>query len=193
VNARGGRSRRWAVAALLALVGTAAWLCAQVAVNPQLTGGAMSTTSRVNTQVYGAGPSNSVRYAQQRGTYSTPTNSEWRHAYWKSGALPSDVRMGYAALGPMNPSGPMAYIPPKPSHLNKPAAPQPQAQRPTNYSNESVRYSSASSRYAMPSASPAQRSQTTSASSPQVSSALSPSRPMNSAAPASTGSVRYAR
>jgi hypothetical protein len=177
------------------LVGTAAWLSAQIAVNSQLTGGAMSTTSRVNTQVYGAGPSNSVRYAEQRGKYSTAMNSEWRHAYWKSGALPSDVRMGYAALGPMNPSGPMAYIPPKPSYQNKPSSPEPQAQRPTNYSNQSVRYSTGQgqSRSALPSALPSHLLRTASAATPQVSPALSPSRPMNSASPANTGSVRYSR
>jgi hypothetical protein len=193
VKTDAGRFPRRVVAVLLlAGMGTATWLCGQIAVNPQLTGGAMSTTHQVNTQVYGAGPSGSVRYAQQRGTYSTPMNSEWRHAYWKSGALPSDVRMGYAALGPMNPSGPMAYIPPKPSYLNKPAAPQPAAQRPTNYSNQSVRYSSAPSSNALPSALPAHMPRTAGAASPQVSPALSPSRPMNSAAP-STGSVRYSR
>jgi hypothetical protein len=182
-----------AAGAVLVLVGgTAAWLCAQIAVNSQLAGGAMSTTNRVNTQVYGGGVSNSVRYAQQRDRYSTAMNSEWRHAYWKSGALPSDVRMGYAALGPMSPSGPMAYIPPKPSYLNKPAAPQPQAQRPASYTSPSVRYSSEPGRNAMPSASTGQGSRTVS-SSPRVSPALSASSPMSSSSPASTGSVRYAR
>jgi hypothetical protein len=188
---------------LALVVGTATWLCGQIAVNSQLTGGAMSTTHQVNTQVYGAGPSNSVRYAEQRGKYSTPMDSEWRHAYWKSGALPSDVRMGYAALGPMNPSGPMAYIPPKPSYLNKPSGPQPEAKQPTNYSsnrssnqssNQSVRYASGSSRNALPSELPAHLPRTAMPSSPpQVSSSLSPSRPMNSTAPANTGSVRYAK
>jgi hypothetical protein len=173
------------------LVGTAAWLCAQVAVNPQLAGQARSVNMQANTQVYGAGPSNSVRYAQQRGTYSQPMNSEWRHAYWKSGALPSDVRMGYAALGPMNPSGPMAYIPPKPSYLNKPAAATVPPSRPPITLNQSVRYSSAgSSPSALPSS--ASPSRTASASSPQVSSALSPSR-TSSSSPTSAGSVRYAR
>jgi hypothetical protein len=175
------------------VIGTATWLCGQIAVNPQLTGGARSVNTQVNTQVYGAGPSNSVRYAQQRGTYSQPMNSEWRHAYWKSGALPSDVRMGYAALGPMTPSGPMAYIPPKPSYLDKPAPTAPAPSRPTNFStnqstSQSVRYATNASPGAMrSSALPAQMSRPP----VHISSALSASTPTNSAM--SGGTVRYTR
>jgi hypothetical protein len=168
------------------------WLCAQIAVNSQLSGGnARSVNAQVSTQVYGAGMSSSVRYAEQRGKYSTPMNSEVRHAYWKSGALPSDVRMGYAALGPMNPSGPLAYIPPKPAYLNKPAAVNTPPSRPTNYSNQSVRYSSGSSPNALPSALPAHMPRTASAASPQVSSALGNSAMGSSAV--GTATVRYSR
>ena len=173
---------------LLLVGGVGAWLHAQIAVNPQLAGGARSVNTQVSTQVHGPGPSGSVRYAQSRERYSTPMGSEWRHAYWKSGALPSDVRMGYAALGPMNPSGPMAYIPPKPSYLNKPASTTPPPSKPTNYSNQSVRYSTGASLTTLQSATPV--NMTRSASSPQVSSALSASRPMNSSALNAT-SVRY--
>jgi hypothetical protein len=42
--------------------------------------------------------------------------SELRNAYVRSGALPSDIRMGYAAVGPLSPSGPLAYIPPAPNY-----------------------------------------------------------------------------
>ena len=176
-------------AVLVLVVGTATWLCGQIAVNPQLTGGARSVNTQVNTQVYGGGVSGSVRYAQQRERYSQPTNSEWRHAYWKSGALPSDVRMGYAALGPMNPSGPMAYIPQQPAYLNKPGSTTPAPSRPTNYSNQSVRYAVDPSPSAMRSSALPHMSGT--ASSAQVSSALSSSRATNSAM--TPGTVRYAR
>src|SRR5690348_15386563 len=78
---------------------------------------------QVNRQIYGnAGPSPaSVRYAPQYlGATATamPSSvllpSEVRNAYVRSGALPSDIRMGYNAIGPLAPGGAIAYIPKNP-------------------------------------------------------------------------------
>ncbi|HTL30375.1 MAG TPA: hypothetical protein VL282_14185, partial [Tepidisphaeraceae bacterium] len=65
---------------------------------------------QVNRAIYSGGPPQSIKYSGYRNS-SVAMPSEVRHAYWKSGALPSDIRMGYAALGPMAPGGPLAYIP----------------------------------------------------------------------------------
>jgi len=75
---------------------------------------------QVNRQIYGSsGPANgSVRYAPQYLGYAAnvPSSSvglpsEARNAFVRSGALPSDVRTGYNAIGPMAAGGVMAYIP----------------------------------------------------------------------------------
>ena len=55
---------------------------------------------QVNSELYGHGTVNSIKY---NSISSVPMQSELRHAYWQSGATPSDIRMGYAALGPMTP------------------------------------------------------------------------------------------
>lgn len=77
---------------------------------------------RVNNQIYGSS-SPSIKYGPQvNGSVYTPAStsrampSELRNAYYKSGDLPSTIRMNAAAIGPLAPSGPMAYIdgPPKP-------------------------------------------------------------------------------
>src|SRR3954464_4905100 len=71
---------------------------------------------QVNRQVgpvysQGAG---SVRYANVAARPTVTSNllpSEARNAYYKSGALPSEIRMNFAAVGPLAPSGVRAYIP----------------------------------------------------------------------------------
>ena len=173
---------------LLAVACAGTWVVGQVAVNSQRMGNAHSVNTAVNTQLHGPGPSGSVRYAQSK-RYSEPMRSEWRHAYWKSGALPSDVRMGYAALGPMNPGGPMAYIPEKPSYLQKPKDQTPAPQKPNTYTGQSVRYASGGHNS---SAMTSQGMTRTAPSSARVSSALSASGPINSTA-ASAGPIKYSR
>jgi hypothetical protein len=81
---------------------------------------ALHAQVQLNTQVYGTtGPSTSVRYAPQYlgGQPTAPSSarlmpSEVRNYYATSGSLPSDMRMGYARVGPLSPTGPVAYIPP---------------------------------------------------------------------------------
>src|SRR4051794_14035962 len=56
----------------------------------------------------------SVRYASVAARPTGTSNllpSEARNAYYKSGALPSEIRMNFAAVGPLAPSGVRAYIP----------------------------------------------------------------------------------
>jgi len=73
---------------------------------------------------------------------SVPMDSELRHAYWQSGAMPSDIRMGYAALGPLTPGGPISYIPPPPSYTAKPVAATPPALGASAYGTAgTIRYS----------------------------------------------------
>ena len=66
---------------------------------------------RVNTQIYGnTGPS--VRFS--KANYSAQSQllpSENRNLYYRSGALPSQVRMNYRATGPLAPQGFAAYVP----------------------------------------------------------------------------------
>jgi hypothetical protein len=123
-------------AALFVLAG--AWVLGQYAKPPQ-SGGWVSP--QVNTALYGGGVSASVRYSSV-GSTSVAMPSEVRYASWTSGALPSEIRMGFASLGPLHPSGPLAYIPPPgPSYLSKPAAAPPAAIGGAAYSNASIRYS----------------------------------------------------
>ncbi|HEY7089375.1 MAG TPA: hypothetical protein VH518_14860 [Tepidisphaeraceae bacterium] len=86
---------------------------------------------QVNNQVYRGGAANtgSMRYGLQaqntmpiQSAY-TMLPSQVRYATWKSGALPSEVRMQANAIGPLAPSGSIAYIPPKPSYQMPKAAP----------------------------------------------------------------------
>ena len=110
---------------------------------------------QVNTALYGGGVPASVRYASV-GSTSVAMRSEVRYAAWSSGALPSDIRMGYASLGPLNPAGPLAYIPPaKPSYLPSPSTATPAAAGSSAFSNTAIRYASrapgsASSTYVAP-------------------------------------------
>jgi hypothetical protein len=71
---------------------------------------------RVNTQIYG-NTSSSVRYGRSYtpNYAAAPTYnllpSENRNLVYRSGALPSTIRMNAAAIGPMAPQGVSAYVP----------------------------------------------------------------------------------
>jgi hypothetical protein len=97
------RAVAWAgVAAVGAasLLSVGRWAVAQFAAN-----------TRVNNGLYGAGTVGSVQYARGPVHQTSQLRSEVRHAYWKSGALPSDVKMNYAAMGPLASGGAISYIP----------------------------------------------------------------------------------
>ena len=74
---------------------------------------------QVNRQVgpiYGSsgGGGGSVRYGYVTPSVPTSSNllpSEARNAIYRSGALPSEIRMNYRAAGPMAPGGYTAYLP----------------------------------------------------------------------------------
>jgi hypothetical protein len=174
---------------VITFAGAGAWLIAQTRVDTRV--GPVSPSTPVNRNLYNPGTvsSSSVRYAGASQT-SRPMNSELRYQYRQSGALPSDIRMAYAGLGPLHPSGPQAYIPPRTNYANRPSAPgPPPAPRPSPVSSsspQSVRYASRSS------AAPGQGSPSVSRPAPsaQVSGALV-SRPVSNAAP--SGTVRYSR
>lgn len=172
-----------ALCAALAIAFSGAWILAQFAksnqVNPQ-----------VNTALYGGGVPASVRYSSV-GSTSVPMASEVRYAAWSSGALPSDIRMGRASLGPMHPAGPLAYVPPPgPSYLPKPQTAPPAAVGSSAYSNASIRYSAPAmnlgSTYV-----PAISVAPAPVSAPLVSSGPINSGPSNSGS--ISGSVRYGR
>jgi hypothetical protein len=89
----------------------------------------------------GGGGGGSVRYGYVAPTAPHSANllpSEARNAYYRSGALPSEIRMNVRAVGPMAPGGVSAYIPPgSPVVIRAGNAPQgnlvnPMAARPNN-------------------------------------------------------------
>jgi hypothetical protein len=106
---------------------------------------------QVNRQVGGGGggPSQgSVRYStpysQSAYTSSNYTQrvdqsagamlpSQARYAAWSSGATPSELKMNYNRVGPMAPSGAMAYIPPSQNYR-----PQASSVATGNYVNRSA-------------------------------------------------------
>jgi hypothetical protein len=96
-------------------------LCvAQYQVNTQV-------NNRVNPELYGGNTGGSVRYMMPQ---SQLLPSEARYATWRSGALPSEVRMNALAQGPLAPSGSVAYVP-GPSALQQAMKlPQPQLYNP---------------------------------------------------------------
>jgi hypothetical protein len=67
--------------------------------------------TRVDNSLYGAGsiPIGSVKCTPA--STSMPMQSEIRNEYYRSGAIPSDIKMNRAAQGPLTPNGPMDYIP----------------------------------------------------------------------------------
>ena len=83
---------------------------------------------RVNTQIYG-NTSSSVRYGgnYQVNYANQPTYnllpSENRNLVYRSGALPSTIRMNAAAVGPMAPQGVAAYVPQPQSFRSSAVAP----------------------------------------------------------------------
>jgi hypothetical protein len=107
--------------ALAALLLACACALAQWQVNPQV--------GRVNNRVGGEmyGNMGSVKYAPYQ-TNVLP--SEARYATWRSGALPSEIRMNASAVGPLPPSGAIAYVP-GPSPVQQAyRTPQPQLYNP---------------------------------------------------------------
>jgi hypothetical protein len=74
---------------------------------------------QVNNQIYG-NPGPSVRYGYGAGAQNYPTArlmpSENRNLVYRSGALPSDIRMGRAAVGPLPAQGFQAYVPTNPGY-----------------------------------------------------------------------------
>jgi hypothetical protein len=90
---------------------------------------------RVNSALYSTASSGSIRYGLSS---SQPMASELRHAYWQSGALPSDVRMNYAAMGPL--ADRFSYIPSTPSYQSKNMGPAPHAQGAGAYGMGTIRY-----------------------------------------------------
>ena len=99
---------------LLFIAGLSLLLLAQYQVNPMV-------NNTPNRAVYGGVQSGSVKYAGVNPSVaartSQPMHSEFRHAYYKSGATPSSLRMGYNAMGPMAEGGPTAYLNYKPDYL----------------------------------------------------------------------------
>jgi hypothetical protein len=144
--------------ALAALLLAGACALAQWQVNPQV--------GRVNNRVGGEmyGNMGSVKYAPYQ-TAVLP--SEARYATWRSGALPSEIRMNASAVGPLAPSGAIAYIP-GPSPVQQAyKTPQPQLYNPaygiqnkpiedqmrpqTGYASGSVKYANTNTTAQVPS------------------------------------------
>src|SRR4051794_21035251 len=66
--------------------------------------------TRVGGELYGNNPNmGSVHYAARSQPNLLP--SEARYATWRSGALPSEIAMNAAAVGPLAPNGAISYIP----------------------------------------------------------------------------------
>jgi hypothetical protein len=109
-----------AVIAVAVMVALGVLCVAQYQVNTQL-------NNRVNPELYGGGTGGSMRYAMPQ---SQLLPSEARNATWRSGALPSDIRMNQLSVGPLAPSGSIAYVP-GPSPLQQAMKlPQPQLYNP---------------------------------------------------------------
>ena len=111
-------NKRRAAAGAIALA-LAALALAQYRVNTQV-------SNRVNPELYGGGARGSMRYASN----TTLLPSEARYATWKSGALPSEVRMNYLATGPLAPTGSIAYVPGPSPVQQAMKLPQPQLYNP---------------------------------------------------------------
>jgi hypothetical protein len=111
-------SRRWIQRALMlgAALLAPALLIAQWQVNTQVNRGGAPNTGSMR---YGL--SAPAQMPIQSANMMLP--SQQRYATWQSGALPSEVRMQARAVGPLSPSGSIAYIPPPPAYLAPKAAP----------------------------------------------------------------------
>jgi hypothetical protein len=96
--------------------------------------------NRVNTALYSGGRVGSVRYTPAASSQMLP--SEFRYEAVRSGALPSDIRMNYAAIGPNAPGGYQAYLQnPNPIYRPrpKPGPPPPSPGAPSTLALGSVR------------------------------------------------------
>jgi hypothetical protein len=102
---RARRARRW----IFACIGVAS-CCAGIALAQY------RVNTQVNRQIYG-NTSSSVRYGRsyQPNYAGQPTYnllpSENRNLIYRSGALPSTLRMNYLSTGPLAPQGVAAYVP----------------------------------------------------------------------------------
>ena len=182
----------------LLLMGSATWLPAQYPVNTRVGGGGQvnpQVSRQVNVGLQGTPMTGSVRYAPT----SVAMQSEVRNAYWQSGALPSDIKMGYAALGPLTPGGAMDYIPPKPNYLTKPSAAPPAPMGSSAFSTGSIRYAPAPalSWSGAPAAAAAKPMTPAPLASPNLAGrTMTPVAPMSHApmnsGPINTGAIRYA-
>jgi hypothetical protein len=74
----------------------------------QVDTGVGQVDNRVGGELYGNNSSN-VRYPVPGHFRLLP--SEERYARWRSGALPSEIEMNRAAIGPLSPNGELDYIP----------------------------------------------------------------------------------
>ena len=90
---------------------------------------------RVNNALYSTASSGTIRYGLNS---SQPMMGELRHAFWQSGALPSDVRMNYAAIGPM--ADRFSYIPSTPSWQTRDLGPHPAPQGAGAFGMGTIRY-----------------------------------------------------
>jgi hypothetical protein len=98
------RSMRWLPVTAVMLV--PALLLAQWQVNRQVYRGGVQSTSP-----------GAVRYSTSLlANSSQALPSQVRYSAFTSGALPSELKMNYNAIGPLAPSGAMAYIPPAPNY-----------------------------------------------------------------------------
>jgi hypothetical protein len=105
---------------------------------------------RVNNQIYGT--QGSVRFASSiaipSATYATP--SQVRMAVHASGATPSQLKTEYNRIGPLAPSGAIAYVPPAQNVFTKSSPSMPQG----NYMNTRVAPGTTSFRTSAPQAAP---------------------------------------
>lgn len=110
---------------LLVVVALAAVALGQWQVNNQV--GAVN--NRVGGELYGNNTNmGSVRYAAY--SQRTVLPSEARYATWRSGALPSEVAMNAAAVGPLAPNGAISYVPPPSPVQSAMKMPSPQLYNP---------------------------------------------------------------
>jgi hypothetical protein len=94
---------------------------------------------RVDNSLYGAGSAPSIKYSRNT---SIAMPSEVRYAEIRSGALPSELAMNRAAMGPLASGGNIAYVPPQPTwtqvRQQVAAAPPP---RQSPYATGSIKHS----------------------------------------------------
>lgn len=88
-----------------------------------------AVNNRVGGELYGNNTNmGSVRYAAY--SQRTVLPSEARYATWRSGALPSEIAMNAAAVGPLAPNGAISYVPPPSPVQSAMKTPMPQLYNP---------------------------------------------------------------